>query len=91
MLTLLFRAGFPLSSRYCSDVGSVHFRRSAVTQQSDDSGLILNIWQRVIKKNTEKALFTQLIRRLPGSEHYASGGALVNIKWSDCKKGGYFL
>jgi hypothetical protein len=69
----------------------VHFRHSAVPQQSSNSGLTLNIWQCMIKKDTKKALFMRLLRRYPGSGQYASVGALVNVKWFDFNKGGCFL
>jgi hypothetical protein len=69
----------------------MHFRHSAVTQQSGDSGLTLNIWQRVIMKYTKKALFTRPLRWYPGSEQYASVGVLVKFKWFDFNKGGCFL
>jgi hypothetical protein len=60
----------------------MHFRHSAVTQQSGDSGVTLRVnkWQRVIKKGTKKAVFARLLRRYPGSEQYASAGALMNFK-----------
>jgi len=45
----------------------------------------------VIKKDTKKTLFTHLLWRCPGSEQYASVGALVNIKWFDSNKRGCFL
>jgi hypothetical protein len=75
MLTLLFRPWLSAQQQLllrCS--GAVHFCHSAVRQLRSDS-----IWQRVIKKVTKKALFTQLFRRYSGSEQYASECALVNI------------
>jgi hypothetical protein len=67
------------------------FRHLAVTQWSGNCGLTLNIWQRVIKEDTKEALFTQLLRRYPVSEQYASESALENIKWFESNKGGSFL
>jgi hypothetical protein len=61
-----------------------------VIQKSGDCGLTLNIWQRMNKKDTKEVSFMQLLQRYPGSEKYASVGALVNIKWSDSNKGGFF-
>jgi hypothetical protein len=69
----------------------VHFHQPAVIQQSGDCGLTLNIWQPMIKKDTKEALFMQILQRYPGSEKYATVGALVNIKWSDSNNGGCFL
>jgi hypothetical protein len=44
----------------------------------------------VNKNDTKEVLLTHLLQRYPGSEKYASVGALVNIKWSDSNKGGFF-
>jgi len=69
----------------------MYFRQPAVTQQSGNCGLTLNIWQHMIQKDTKKALFVQLPRTYPGSKQYESGGALANIQWSDSNNGGFFL
>jgi membrane protein involved in colicin uptake len=58
--------------------GAVHFRQSEVTQQSDDSGLTLNIWQRMIERY--KASFIhEILRRFQSSEQYAGVDCMVNI------------
>jgi len=66
----------------------MHFRYSAMTHQSGNSCLPLNIWQCMIKKDTKKALSTQLLRRCPGSGQYATERTLEDIKWSDSNKVG---
>jgi hypothetical protein len=73
---LVFRLATVIAQLY----GAVHFRQPALTQQWKDSGLTLNIWQRVIKKDTKKALFTRHLPKYQGSEQYASGCALVHIE-----------
>jgi hypothetical protein len=58
MLTLLFQPWLSAQQQLlfrCT--GMVHFCHSAVTQQSGNFGLTLNIQQGMIKKNTKKALF----------------------------------
>ena len=45
----------------------MHFRHSEMTQQSGDSCLHFNIWQRMIKNDTKRALSTWLLPRCPGS------------------------
>jgi len=64
----------------------LHSRHSAVTQQSGDSGLNLNIWQRVIKKYIKNAVIHAISYQ--GSEQYVSVGALENINWFGCNEGG---
>jgi len=55
MLTLLVQPWLSAQQQlFFRCTGGVHFRQSAVTQQSGNCGLTLNIWQGVIKKNTKK-------------------------------------
>ena len=66
----------------------MHFHYSAMTHQSGDSCLPLNIWQCMNKKDTKKAVSMRLLRRCPGSGQYAKECTLENIKWSDSNKVG---
>jgi hypothetical protein len=40
--------------------GAAHFRQSASTLKSGDTGLTLNFWQRVIKEGEEKVFHANL-------------------------------
>ena len=48
---------FPLSNSYCWGVRRDAFRHSAMTHQSGDSRLPLNIWQRVVKWKIQRKFY----------------------------------
>jgi hypothetical protein len=49
---------FRLATVIAKMCDAMHFRHSAITRQSGDSCLPLNIWQSVIKKNAKEVLST---------------------------------
>jgi len=80
---------FRLATVIAKMCGAMHFRYSAMTHHSSDYSLPLNIWQRVIEKDTKKTLRTRFLRKCPDSGPCATECALENINWSDCNIGGY--